>query len=56
MTNKNFIINIPREYLQVMAFFSLGIIRMDNYRMGSVGTAAKISCRDHIIRLAEHNN
>ena len=56
MTDKNFIINMPREYLQVMAFFSLGIIRMGNYGRGSVGTAAKISCRGHIIILAEHNN
>jgi hypothetical protein len=56
MTDKNFIVNIPREYLQVMAFFSLVIIRMDNYGTGSEGTAAKISCRDHTIRLAEHNN
>jgi len=39
-----------------MAFFSLGVIRMDNYGTGSVGTAAKISCGDHIIRLAEHDN
>jgi hypothetical protein len=55
MTDKNFIINIPREYLQVMAFFSLGVIRMDDYGTGSVGTAVKISCGDHIIRLAEYN-
>ena len=36
MTEKNFVHYLSREFLQVMAFFSLGIIRMDNYGTGSV--------------------
>ena len=42
MTDKNFVHNLSREYLQIMAFFSLGIIRMDNYGTGSVGTPTNL--------------
>ena len=50
MTDKNFIHNLSREYLQIMAFFSLGIIRMDNYGTGSVGTTANLYL---VIQLSE---
>ena len=42
MTDKNFIHNLSREYLQIMALFSLGIIRMDNLGTGSVGTDSNL--------------
>ena len=54
MTDKNFVHNLSREYLQIMAFVSLGIIRMDNYVMGSVGTT-RICFYFKLVR-AKYNN
>jgi hypothetical protein len=51
MTDKNFVHNLSREYLQIMAFFSLGIIRMDNYGTGSVGTNTNLFLFQNVMRL-----